>query len=187
MILQHKMLVQILIPTLESRKAVFDTLITKLQSQESPEVEIRTFVDNYEHTIGFKRNALLQSATADYTVFLDDDDDVSDNYVQLLVQAARSGKDTMTLHGQMTIDGGPGKRFIHSLKYDSYFEANNIYYRFPNHLNLMKRELIKDFAFADKSYQEDYDWAVKVHNAGVLKTEYDIDEIYYFYKYVSNK
>ena len=51
----------------------------------------------------------------------------------------------------------------------------------------MKKELVKDFKFKDITMGEDYEWAKRIHDSGVLKTEYVIHKNLYHYKFISKK
>lgn len=122
-------------------------------------------------------------ANGQYQSMIDDDDRVSENYIELLMRGAESGLDCCELNGVITEDGKNPRPFRHSLEYDKYDEEGILYRRFPNHLSCIKRELVKDFKFPPKSFSEDTDWAYMVHRAGVLKTEYKISQTIYFYDY----
>lgn len=182
----------ILICTIEERQPLFDRLCDKLTGQISDNdlsnfVRILSVCDNRRITIGEKRNMLLEHSMADYTCFVDDDDDVSDNYVKLIYDAISLGKDCVSLIGEITFDGTDCKRFIHSIKYNKYFEANNTYFRPPNHLNPMKREIAITKKFPKINMSEDTDWAMQLCNSGALKTEVEIEQPYYFYRYITKK
>ena len=43
-------------------------------------IEVVVFQDGFQATIGEKRNRLLETSTGKFTVFIDDDDDISENY-----------------------------------------------------------------------------------------------------------
>jgi hypothetical protein len=179
-------MIEILIPTLEARAAQFEYIHAKLLSQigDLP-INVRWLRDNGQNSTGFKRNALLQSSDADYTCFLDDDDDISDKYIKYLWDAANSGVDCASLTGIITFDGKGAKQFVHSIQYDRYFEDQHVYYRPPNHLNLIKRSIAQEFEFPDVTLSEDTPWAMQICNAKVLKTEFAIPEVIYYYKYVT--
>lgn len=182
--------ISILIPTIEGRELQYNSLINSLKQQyDGEDVEICTVKDNKEMSIGEKRNRLLASAKGDYLCFIDDDDDISANYVQFLLLAIKSGCDCVSLKGQITIDGGKPEVFEHSIKYKEWKTTENEikYERFPNHLNCIKSNIAKQFKFPEKNFSEDFDWSTALHNSGLLKTEYYIPEIIYYYNYVSNK
>jgi glycosyltransferase involved in cell wall biosynthesis len=186
----------VLICSLDKRLDQLDGLLKQLYSQrlklEFPnQVQFRIERDNGEMSVGAKRNKLLERATGEYLCFCDDDDKVSDNYLELLVKATESGCDCASLKGQITIDGGPPEIFEHSLKYNEWLTnpegAEIRYERYPNHLNLIKSSIAKKFKFPEKSHGEDHDWSRQIHESGLLKTEHYIPEVIYYYNYISNK
>src|SRR4030066_2193597 len=101
----------ILICTLENRKHYFDRIITILRKQCEEgnfwnDVEILSEIDNYENTVGTKRNILLDRAKGDYIVYIDDDALVSTNYISLILNAIdKSQPDVIGIHLLMTQDG----------------------------------------------------------------------------------
>jgi len=187
LILNHKPLLNILICTLTKRVDSFNRLINKLNNQiinaNYNDVKVLYLSDDGEMTIGKKRNMLLEQSDAKYICFIDDDDDISDNYVELVRNGCLSNKDCVSLNGIISFNQQYSKFFIHSLKYESYYEENSVYYRPPNHLNAIKKDLVKDIKFEEINFGEDTDWAMKVCNLGILKTENEIKEIIYLYLY----
>lgn len=61
-----------------------------------PDVELIYLLDNRRRTVGAKRNALLDTAVGEYVSFIDDDDEVSPEYVsrvlRAIVETRRSSK-----------------------------------------------------------------------------------------------
>lgn len=151
------------------------------------EVEFILMIDDKENTIGYKRNKLLEYAKGDYLCFVDCDDRISENYFELLLKAIKTNPDCCSLNGIITTDGINAKEFKHSIKYTSWYEENNIYYRPPNHLNCIKSEIAKQFLFPETNSGEDMDWSLKIQRSGLLKNECEIKETLYYYDYISNK
>lgn len=143
--------------------------------------------DSRYKKIGRKRNDLVARVDAKYFCFIDDDDRVSWNYIDLLMEGIHKDVDCCSLIGEITFDGLKPKPFIHSLRYDKYWEDEKAYYRYPNHLNCIRTEIGKRFPFPEKNRSEDTEWATAMFNAKVLKTEHEIKQTIYFYDYVSNK
>lgn len=184
------MILSILIPTLEERVETFNKLWKKLSTQIGERnVEIVWWVDNGKSVIGNKRNILLDLAVGKYVCFIDDDDDISDNYIDLLLKAAEFDCDCASLKGVMTTNGENPEVFEHSVIYNEWKTTDREvkYERFPNHLNMIRADIAKRFKFPEKSYGEDHDWSKQLHEAKVLKTEFYIDDIIYYYKYVQSK
>jgi glycosyltransferase involved in cell wall biosynthesis len=189
---QENKLWSILICTLEERKVVFAKLYQKLQQQVETnglqdQVEIVYFCDKREHSVGFKRNYLLHNCSGKYISYVDDDDDIHDAYVPLIYEQLLKDPDCVSLKGIITFDGKNKKYFIHSIKYNSWFEADNIYFRPPNHLNPIRKSIAIQFAFPDKYVGEDSDWSMQIVRSELLTVEAEVAEPYYFYKYVTKK
>lgn len=178
----------ILICTLTERKEVFSRIYEKLNKQIAEnglqdKIEVLYFLDNRENTVGFKRNTLMRQSRGLYVNYIDDDDDVDDEYIKLIYDAIQKKPDVVSLIGIITFNGRNPRYFIHSIKYVKYFSKNNVYYRPPNHLNTMKRSIAATFDFPDISFGEDTDWAMRICRAKLLQTEVWISKPYYFYYY----
>lgn len=169
----------ILTVTIEPRKEIFRNLARVLHAQSDKQIELLASCDNGERSIGAKRNDLLLAAKGDYVVFIDDDDMVSPYYVSGILRGIQSNPDCCGIEGIITHKNVGPKKFIHSIQFEDWFEKDNIYYRCPNHLNPIKREIALDTMFADKSYQEDKDFSERLK--GKLKTEVYIKGPIYFY------
>lgn len=173
-------LFSILIVSTTNRKPMLDNLLRFIKIQKTPEVEVLVCIDSKESSIGAKRNKLLREATGKYVSFVDDDDMISPYYVSSILNAAKNDADCIGLKGIITLKNSIPKLFIHSVKYDSWFEKDDVYYRFPNHLNPIKRELALDTMFPEISNQEDRAFSYKIKSK--LKTETFIDTpLYYYY------
>lgn len=181
----------ILIPTLGKRRDQFKLLESHLLQQKSKIksgiVEIVTMSNTGEKSIGFYRNELIKIARGEYICFIDDDDWVADEYIECLLAAIHTNPDCCSLVGEYWNDGKYDRLFYHSLKYDSWYEDAFGYYRFPNHLNCIRKELIKDIPFKEVSHGEDSDWSMLIHTLNRIKTEAEIPIPLYIYRHISNK
>lgn len=182
----------ILICTLEERQDVFSRIFEKLNRQIAAnglqdKIEVLYFCDNREKSVGYKRDILMHQSQGFYVNYIDDDDDVHDDYIKMIFEALMEKPDVVSLVGIITFDGLNPKYFIHSLDYNSYFEENRIYYRPPNHLNTMKRSVASLFNFLPISNGEDTDWAMRICISNLLQSQVTIHEPYYFYLYNVNK
>ena len=184
----------ILIATLKDRTGQFEELYNNLDKQIndnglSEEVEIVVFQDDYEYLVGMKRNTLLADASGLFTVFVDDDDLIADDYVKTMVDVIKDNPDIdcIGFKGLLISEDLGNKEFIHSIKYKGYSKDYNYYYRPPNHLNPIKAEISKRFTFPVLNSGEDYDWAMQILNSRLLKKEIFIDRIMYYYRFEWSK
>jgi cellulose synthase/poly-beta-1,6-N-acetylglucosamine synthase-like glycosyltransferase len=156
-----------------------------LEPQKTTEVEILVEVDDGKKTIGQKRNELLKKSRGDFICFCDDDDLVSKDYIPKILNAIKSNPDCCGIEGMMSIDGKNPKKFIHSLKYSTWFEKKGIYYRCVNHLNPVRRSLAMKVKFPNVSVYEDRSYSMRMRN--LVKTEEYIDGVIYYYLYRRKK
>jgi glycosyltransferase involved in cell wall biosynthesis len=156
--------------------------MSKIKSQDKTgEVEVLTYVDEGKMSIGSKRNCLLRMATGDYVAFVDDDDDVSDDYVAKVLQAIESECDCCSLSGRIIFSDGYARNFYHSLKYESWIDDHEKkeYYRPPNHLNAVKRSIAANVVFPSFNSGEDRVYSMSLRSR--IKTEAPIDGVIYIY------
>lgn len=151
------------------------------------DIEIIACGDYRKHSIGKKRNILMDEAVGEYTCFIDDDDSVSDNYLELILEGVNKKVDCCSLKGIITFDGDRPKPFIHYKDCEKYYETDEAYHRYPNHLNCIKASISQQFRFPETNHGEDTSFATQVKQSGFIKTEHAIEPVIYFYNYISNK
>lgn len=178
----------LLICHLRQRSAYLRRLLQSLehQCQAFPDqVEICVEKDSGELSVGEKRNRLLDRALGMFTAFIDDDDLVAGNYVRRILTAIdrQPEVDCVGIEGIVTV-GGPRKlqprRFIHSIRFDRWFEQGGVYYRPPNHLNPIAARHSKSVSFPRKDIGEDHDWSMVIRPR--LQTEVMLEGPLYFYE-----
>ena len=177
--------ISILICTTPSRQEFFASLmedIEKFKQQVSIKVQV-LFDSRTDISIGQKRNDLITRARGKYSGFVDDDDKITSGYLKVIETAINSGSDydCIAFNGRYYVQGQYRKPFYHSLKYTSWFEDENGYYRNPNHLNPMKTSIMKAILFQHISFQEDLDFATRLTNSGLINTEYSHSILQYHY------
>ncbi len=174
------MKLSILICHLEDRKPLLDRLMACLNPQINPDVEVLVETDSGALTTGAKRNILLDKALGDFISFVDDDDLLSPRYVSQILTAIDKNPDVVGMEGLLIRASLTPRKFIHSIRYKSWFEEKGIYYRPPNHLNPVRRALALQTKFPDKKIGEDRDYSMRL--MPLLKTEVMVDsEPLYFY------
>jgi len=190
------MLLSILICSLVERKDSLNRLLRNLNHQiegRENEVEIIIEIDNRELTIGKKRNILIEKAQGEYIAFVDDDDLVAPNYIELILNAIKQHRpDVLGMTLIMNTDGKSSERCFHSIQFkqwlevpDQFFNGRLTFMRYPNHLNPTRRELAKQVKFVEINYLEDRDYSRQL--LPLLQTEYFIEQPIYFYLFNSEK
>jgi glycosyltransferase involved in cell wall biosynthesis len=183
----------ILIPTVPGREQFFDRIVKHVSSQtvdyylkHGVDIEIRSDKTT-DISIGAKRNLLLQESRGEYICFIDDDDRIADDYIELVMAGIATNPDCCSLNGIITTDSKDPKPFKHSIDYDSMYERDGVYYRPPNHLNTVRSSIAKQMTFPDWQRSEDSNYCFQLRDSGLLKVEYKVEQTLYFYDYVSDK
>lgn len=178
----------VLIPTIPGRESGLSTLLDSIREKVNRicpmmRYEICLSFDNRETSIGLKRQQLLTNAKGKYLSFIDDDDDITDAYIEDLWACIQGGFHTMRLRGQMD-----QYQFVHSTEITMASpmvtkEDPPIFQRPPNHLNPMLADVAKLIPFKNATYGEDLEWTLKLYKTGFLVIEYrsDPERIHYTY------
>lgn len=177
--------VSFLIPTIPGREHSLNRLTSSIHEKISricPEFryEICLGFDNRETSIGNKREGMIQSAKGKYSAFVDDDDEITDAYIEDLAATIRGEFPVMRLRGAIS-----PYTFTHSLdiKLTDKMARDDVFLRPPNHLNPMMTDIAKLVHFKDATRGEDLDWTIRMAKTGFLTHEYQSDpaRIHYIY------
>jgi hypothetical protein len=179
-----ELLLTICVLTLPSRiDSCCAELARKLARQTAGRpVEVLILLDNKSLTIGTKRTRLLQLARGRYISFIDDDDDISDDYVESLLKATAEDPDCIVFEAWVTLDGQQGRVCRYGMEFDNV-DLEEEYLRVPDQKCCFRRELVCDVPFEDISWQEDFRWAAAVRPR--LNSQVRIPRILYRYQYDS--
>lgn len=184
------MILSILIPSLPEEKVFLLKLLDNLRNQMTSDVEIILNEASREITTGEKRNIMLLSAKGEYCWFIDCDDEVVENSVQLILEALKSKPDVIGINGWMTTDGNNRVDWEMRLGHPYCATIRNgkeFYLRFPNHISVMRASIARQVKFPHVTMGEDYAWAKEINDRGLLKTEAIIERPIYHYKFRSRK
>ena len=111
--------------------------------------------------------------------------------VSEILKAISNGEpDVIGFCGAMTTNGHSRIHWKISkdLPYDAHEENGVKYYRrFNNHLSPIKKEIALQIGYKDIYVGEDYDYAVRLKESRLIKTEVFINKELYFYNYITNK
>ena len=176
----------VLIPTIPGREQSLQSLLASLREKVERiaphlRVEYSIAFDNREKSIGRKRQELLQAAKGRYMSFIDDDDQITDAYIEDLRDTIAGGFHVMRLRGQIQ-----QFTFTHSLEntLSGKMAQGEVFLRPPNHLNPMMTDVAKMIPFGDATRGEDLDWTIRLAKRGFLEREYQSDSsrIHYLYQ-----
>jgi len=182
----------ILIPTITGREAQYQKLHDKLAAQLFNngiwnEVEIVSECDSREMSIGNKRQLLLNRSYGDFVVFIDDDDDIPEDYCLLFWQSIKDnpGIDCIGFLQSCVFDKGTPKSSCLSNRFEGWGQCKDgfDFVRTPFFPTPIKRDIAIQIGYKDLRWGEDYDFSVRLKGSGLIKKEHFINKVMYFYQY----
>ena len=163
---------------LNERKERLENLLKFVQENTPQEymdkIEIMVNADNGEKSVGQKRNEILFSANGRFISFVDDDDQISKDYVKWIVNCIERERrlDSIGFTGKYYIDGAFFMYFKHANRYGGNFRGQDrIQYRPCNHLNPVRTSIARQIGFVDKNHGEDSDYSDRLFFSGLIRTE----------------
>ena len=178
------MKLSILICSVNNRISTFlPKVLNKLTHQANlfQDVEVITLMDNKKIMLGEKRNMLIKIAAGDYITFVDDDDDVSDDYVKTLLEGIKTNCDVITFTVNVSLNGGEYKSCFYSKNFLKDYNTVDAYYRLPNHLMCIKKELCLDIPYKPILRGEDSAFSKDLFPK--ITSEHIINDVLYYYNF----
>ena len=162
-------------------------LLSKLYKQVVPQtigkpVEILVITDNRTMSIGQKRQVLNEMAKGKYVVHVDDDDTISEDYVDLLLEKIRENRYDVINFVCMVHIGDENPKPCYYSKDFIYSNLEKYNLRKPNSRCCFRKETALQQNYHDYPYAEDDDWGERI--APFIKRECIIDKVLYNYKWV---
>jgi hypothetical protein len=123
-------------------------------------VEILIETDTGQSYVGEKRNRLLNKCSKEYVCFIDDDDDISDNYLKDIFDNLENN-DILFLRINHIVNGEYKKTIVPSLHIENEIGE---YYFVKNHFHLCphKLSLAKEIYFPLSSFAEDLEYSINL-------------------------
>ncbi len=176
----------ICIPSIPERIDKLSTLLAELDDQIDgrENVEVIAFIDNKQRSIGMKRESVKNLARGKYFTLLDDDDEIAPDYIDRILDAAKSNKDIITFEQLCQLDGKPmhvtfglGNE-VEPAEFDENGQYKDIK-RPPFHCCVWKRSKVQKIKYADVGYGEDWHWCERALKK--ITSEKHIDTVLHYY------
>ena len=168
----------ILIATIEARAALLNRQLALLTPQIVPGVRVLIHRSNLDVGIGEARQILLETSTAEYVSFIDDDDRVAPDYVAEITGALETGPDMVGLLVHLTVDGAEMPPLSISSTHGRWAETYGAILRDYFPLAPIRRELTLRAGF-EGNWAEDLAWAGRMRALEVVKREVFVDRVLY--------
>lgn len=181
-----ELILSVLVPALSDRKPwlVVDQL--KKQARDLP-VEVIVLEDGRQCSIGKKRNELIRSAIGDYVSFVDDDDEVADDYVARILKALEKDPDAVGICLAYHHDG-VWKKNIFCSHGSPYMDLPTYGMRPIWPVCPVRRSIALQIPYPDLSRAEDGVWATLLQESCLVKRTFDLhDKPLYLYQYDSTR
>jgi glycosyltransferase involved in cell wall biosynthesis len=177
---------QILILTQESRRRLLQRLLATLVPQAiQDDVGIVISQCDRGMRLGENRQLMIDRASADYISFVDDDDMVATDYVEK-IRPLLDGVDIIGFNVKCFKDNALIQVARHSLRYSGWYNDEKGLYRDISYMQPIRRQVALRSRI-EGNFGEDFRWAQRLREIGCVKTEHYLDEVMYYYYYVSNK
>lgn len=177
------MLLSVCIPTIVGRETQFESLHKRVLSlTEYSQVEVISIKDNKEISIGVKRQQMLDKCTGKYVVMIDDDDNVTDKYFEIVLKAISGNPDCISYLEFCKMDGR-SKIACHSNMFKGWGNAmfGYDYVRTPFCKDVIKTDICRQIGFKDMRFGEDHDFSIRLKKSGLIVSEYFINDVMYLY------
>ncbi len=182
----------ILLPTIYEHQAMFDKLHKELKNQCQKagiwnEIEILFELDDRTMSIGNKRQLLLERSLGKFVTFIDADDWIPEDYCLTFWNIIKENPeiDCIGFMQQCSHNGQGAKIACLSNEWDAWQEKVQgfDYVRTPFFPNPIKREIAIQIGYRDMRFGEDKDFSDRLKASQLVKNEYCIDKIMYYYRY----
>ena len=179
-----EILLTILVPTVPSRINYFYPRIMKQlldQTKKYNNIELVSFFDNKKRTIGKKRDEMLKLAQGKYVTFVDDDDRLSNDYVDEIMNAITNNDvDCIVYNVICCVNNGKNKLCKYGIEFE-YGDINGgLEWRGkPAHTMIWKRSIAIKHNYSNRQNGEDMDWVKRAYLD--IKTQHRIDKTLYYY------
>lgn len=164
------MILSILIPSIPKRNKRLKSLKRILDKQIKGELlaKVEIIIDDSPSvldggmSIGKKREKLVMQAQGEYCCFLDDDDEISPNYISVLLSLCEQGQHICTFRSFAKLEGYWCLIDMNLENKENEQAFPGIVKRTPWHICPVRTEFAKNYLFQDSNYGEDWEWFSKV-------------------------
>lgn len=168
----------ILIPHVKVREELLSRLLSKLEPQLTPEVEV-IIHSRPDTPMGDKVNEMTVYAKGDFTVVVDDDDLLAKDYTKSVLDAISDKTDYVGYKIQSFHDGELQSEIVCRTDGDWRGDDRGIVHKCP-----LRRSIAKEFTFGNH-YTADRQWSKDITDSGLVRAGAYINKPLYIYDFWS--
>jgi hypothetical protein len=179
----------IAILTINGREKFYDRIIDIISPQIiNKPIDLLILKDDRQKSIGEKRQIALDLCESEYISFIDDDDVVSSSFVDRILLPMKKFPHGIGFRGIITSPNSIPIEFAHNAGYKYSEKAHRygkslIYTRPLNHLNPVMIDIAREIGYKPLMLGEDYDYAIRLSESGLVRDCAFVDEFLYFYQW----
>ena len=169
------MKLSILIPALTNRP--WQDLVKKLETQIAKadlqdKIEILIKVDSGELTSGSKRQILLNDSVGEYICYVDDDDDIHDEYIKQIFEGCQKNVDVVSFNVDFVRENFYKETWV----LGCFPNARRDGIMLINHLCAWRKALAQRVSWCPfLGNSDDHAWSQPLFYSGLVKTQYHIN------------
>lgn len=187
-----EILLSVLIPSIPSRVAKLTELLTCLELQANPQLEVIVLTDNKRRHLGAKRNLMMAMAQGAYVCHIDDDEMLEPDFFSVLRPELEHGVDLVHYDAGVSLNGSPEFR-VTTILGAALEQPNHLpngrytdIRRPPWHWCCWRTDFARQFFFPNHhDGAEDWFWLKNALPA--VQTSRRIDRILFHHRYDSKK
>lgn len=162
----------------------FSGITHDVTGMKNDDIEVVIFKDDKQISIGEKREILYKTGRGLYSIQIDDDDDISENAIELILEAIKSNPEIPCItFRERCMMNGEYKTSNHSIKYPQWMDNSDGYnfVRCPFYKDVIRTDIARSVPFEHIRYNEDERFSMAIKP--LLTDEIHIDQEIYHYIY----
>lgn len=153
----------------------YEKMVDQVNAQKTKDVEFLSCIDAGQETSGVKRQKLFDKATGDYIAFVDDDDQIAQDYVKKILSAIEMSPDVITFKLRERKE---------VWKFGLYEDNRKKGLMSANHLCAWRRSIASQIAWCPGlGYADDQLWYKPLIASRLARKEIHLDNVLYHYLY----
>lgn len=154
-------------------------MILEPQLEGKENIELLVLEDNRKRLMGDKWQSMIDIAQGEYISFIDDDDLVSEKYVDTILPLL-DGVDCVGFTGHISINESKTLQVFYSKEYTEDRNEEIGFFRYVQHLNPIRSDIVRAVKYSGHN-GADKRWTDEIKQLDLIHTENLTNEALYYY------